>query len=512
MIISIVLLWILYPIPYMIYYKLKYGQNVEIEYSPIIGTIGIQKQAFKKFGDYCHLKKHARDKKPNLDISISNDHIYGHRFMIYSYQLAKLFAQNLHNYKTIVLDFMEIFSTDGIYFSNGNQWRKQRQFLGQILNYNLHQNSKGQMERICQTEINGLEIFQEHTNVWASIAGQLIQEIFLGERNLNYRGRPFCLELSRLIQNISRIERQIQLKALIRRKFFNKRYPNWLIDDQEMQDEKDMLQCVDFLNEVVAKKKLKRNFGQDILSSYIQEQEKDPGIKDAEITHQFLELIYAGMDTISTLTQSLCYILGKFQDVQQRVRLALINDNDHEYTQGFINETLRFYNPIEGTQVKEVINSHYLGPYWIPKGKCITVQFYANHFDKKYFPDPYRFWPERWFTEGGKDFKEAQFAFTPFWSGQRNCIGQHLALIEIRSQKGSGFQSSISLWNGRNIKCIEIHKVKQMIENHEYKIFLFNQKVGYEILKKLFQKYFQYMIIYEHKIKSIIRNQISILI
>ena len=101
----------------------------------------------------------------------------------------------------------------------------------------------------------------------------------------------------------------------------------------------------------------------------------------------------------------------------------MINDNDHDYVTGFINETLRFYNPIAGLFVKEVLKSHYLGPYWIPKGKCINVQFYANHFDKKYFPDPHRFWPERWFTEGGKDCSEASFAFIPFWAGKRNCIG-----------------------------------------------------------------------------------------
>ena len=53
--------------------------------------------------------------------------------------------------------------------------------------------------------------------------------------------------------------------------------------------------------------------------------------------------------------------------------MAFINNNDDDYLVGFVNETLRFYNPIAGIFVKEVVNSHYLGPYWIPKGKCINV-------------------------------------------------------------------------------------------------------------------------------------------
>ena len=69
----------------------------------------------------------------------------------------------------------------------------------------------------------------------------------------------------------------------------------------------------------------------------------------------------------------MCYVLGKYQDIQERVRLALVNDNDQDYVTGFINETLRFYNPIAGLFVKEAVKSHYLGPYWIPKGKSINV-------------------------------------------------------------------------------------------------------------------------------------------
>ena len=85
----VLLLWILSPLPYMLYYRFTYGKNVEIEYFPIIGRMASTKLAFKKFNDNCYFKKHARDLKPNLDINISNDLIYGHMFMVYSPELAK---------------------------------------------------------------------------------------------------------------------------------------------------------------------------------------------------------------------------------------------------------------------------------------------------------------------------------------------------------------------------------------------------------------------------------------
>ena len=85
----VLLLWILSPLPYMLYYRFTYGKNVEIEYFPIIGRMASTKLAFKKFNDNCYFKKHARDLNPNLDINISNDLIYGHMFMVYSPELAK---------------------------------------------------------------------------------------------------------------------------------------------------------------------------------------------------------------------------------------------------------------------------------------------------------------------------------------------------------------------------------------------------------------------------------------
>lgn len=42
---------------------------------------------------------------------------------------------------------------------------------------------------------------------------------------------------------------------MIRRRFFNKRYPDWLIYDVEKEDERNMIKCIDFLNDVINKRK-----------------------------------------------------------------------------------------------------------------------------------------------------------------------------------------------------------------------------------------------------------------
>jgi len=51
-----------------------------------------------------------------------------------------------------------------------------------------------------------------------------------------------------------------------------------------------------------------------------------------------------------------------------------------------------------------------------------------NHMNYKYFEEPEKFKPERWLGKKGLD----PFVFIPFSAGSRNCIGQHLAIIEAK--------------------------------------------------------------------------------
>lgn len=58
------------------------------------------------------------------------------------------------------------------------------------------------------------------------------------------------------------------------------------------------------------------------------------------------------------------------------------------------------------------------------------------NYSPLYHEDPNTFKPDRWIDENSKTFKSIKdhsYLFTPFSSGPRNCIGQHLALIEAKT-------------------------------------------------------------------------------
>ena len=67
-----------------------------------------------------------------------------------------------------------------------------------------------------------------------------------------------------------------------------------------------------------------------------------------------------------------------------------------------------------------------MGGYQIKKGASIAIVASVIHYDEAYYPDPYRFNPDRW-----RD-RPASHTWLPFAYLQRTCIGRDFALLELR--------------------------------------------------------------------------------
>lgn len=87
------------------------------------------------------------------------------------------------------------------------------------------------------------------------------------------------------------------------------------------------------------------------------------------------------------------------------------------------------------------------GPYFLPKGSSVLINIQAVHLDPEIWPEPMKFDPTRFLpdddaralnapgsaTTSPQRNKPIQpFTFLPFIAGPRNCLGQHLALLESK--------------------------------------------------------------------------------
>jgi len=94
--------------------------------------------------------------------------------------------------------------------------------------------------------------------------------------------------------------------------------------------------------------------------------------------------------------------------------------------EGTLKESLRKYSVVP-LVIRHCINPIDLGPYTLTKGTTLIINIQAVHHDPTIWPNPMTFDPHRFI-----DQRPEPYTFLPFIDGPRNCLGQHLALLESK--------------------------------------------------------------------------------
>jgi cytochrome P450 len=95
-----------------------------------------------------------------------------------------------------------------------------------------------------------------------------------------------------------------------------------------------------------------------------------------------------------------------------------------------IKETMRLYPPAWGI-LRQAAEDDVIDDWQIKKGDAIVLAPYAVHRMEKYWSDPEKFDPDRFLSERMKD--KPKYAYFPFGGGQRLCIGNNFALLEMQA-------------------------------------------------------------------------------
>lgn len=93
-----------------------------------------------------------------------------------------------------------------------------------------------------------------------------------------------------------------------------------------------------------------------------------------------------------------------------------------------IAESLRKWPP--GPLADRIVTKRYVIPKTenspevvLEKDELIWIPIMALHRDPEYFPDPDKFYPERFSDENKNNI--VPFTYLPFGTGPRNCIGKN---------------------------------------------------------------------------------------
>ena len=162
--------------------------------------------------------------------------------------------------------------------------------------------------------------------------------------------------------------------------------------------------------------------------------------------------LFSGHDTTSSSVCYLFYALSNHPPVLARLRsehkeifgtdlqqtTSLITQepailNRLPYTLAVIKETLRLYPAVSSTRAGEpdfnVVDN---GRQYPTNEFLVWANPQTIHRDPTYWPQADDFMPERWLVPADDPLHPVKGAWRPFEHGPRNCIGQELAMVEMK--------------------------------------------------------------------------------
>ena len=163
--------------------------------------------------------------------------------------------------------------------------------------------------------------------------------------------------------------------------------------------------------------------------------------------------LFVGHDSMSTTLCYTLYLLSKAPEALERIRdehdrvfgtdrdslgsvLASSPEllNELPYTAACLKETLRLFPPgsgiREGVSGVDLVDSD--GRRYPTDGMLIWILHTAMHNAPEYWPHHEAYLPDRWLVEPGHELYPPKGAWRAFEFGPRNCIGQSLAMMELK--------------------------------------------------------------------------------
>jgi cytochrome P450 len=182
-----------------------------------------------------------------------------------------------------------------------------------------------------------------------------------------------------------------------------------------------------------------QSFDTDLLALLLRARgENEEVLTEEQVMDEILTLAFAGHETVASALAWTWYLLCQHPEIYKRLQQevdTVLQGKTPTYTNlvhlpyclQVLKESLRIYPPIHAI-VRYAKQATVVGEFDVQRGDTIIISPYATHHRPDYFPEPEQFKPDRFTIEQEKSLP--RFAYIPFGSGPRICVGQHFALLE----------------------------------------------------------------------------------
>lgn len=175
----------------------------------------------------------------------------------------------------------------------------------------------------------------------------------------------------------------------------------------------------------------------DILSTMLTAVDEDgQGMSDQELRDELMLMLFAGHETTAIAMTWALYWLHRYPNIREKLLTELKERKDTDdrasifklpYLTAVCNETLRIYPVAMLTFPRRATQETQLLDYVLPKDSVVMGCIYLTHHREDLYPQGDKFIPERFLQR-----QYTPFEFMPFGGGVRRCLGEVLALYEMK--------------------------------------------------------------------------------
>ncbi len=197
-----------------------------------------------------------------------------------------------------------------------------------------------------------------------------------------------------------------------------------------------------YINALIAQRRLtpEAQWPNDLLTRLMQAHDEETGERMTEslLRDKSITIFFAGHETTARTMSATWYALASNPAVASRLheeldaelgdRYPTVEDLHRlPYTLQVIKEVLRLYPPAP-FYVRDAVAADSLCGYAIPAGGAVMMSPYFTHRHPDFWENPLQFDPDRWTPE--REAMRHPYAYHPFATGQRICIGNNFSLLE----------------------------------------------------------------------------------
>ncbi len=352
--------------------------------------------------------------------------------------IKHVLQKNHRNYKKspIQTDALGQFLGKGLLTVNGDYWLRQRR----LIQPGFHKQKLKGLAGVMQAEIEkSCQVFDEaaEKNEVIDVAPIFMKIAFRVVAKSLFSTGIEEDQIDLLANGVTSLQEFVI--QLIRLPFLN---PIRRINGAYKKHFKILEEMDELLMEVIQQRRDAGTSNDDLLDMLlsVRYEDTEKGMTDRQLLDETKILFVAGHETTGNALSWMLYLLTQHphqvKKLEQEIQTILQDRTPTftdipqlQYTAQVINESMRLYPPAWITD-RVAIEADEFDGVPIPKGQLITLLIHSAHRHNAFWENASSFQPERF--EKSKQKEQHLFAFLPFGGGQRLCIGNLFAMMEMQ--------------------------------------------------------------------------------